>query len=228
MADRQNLQLHEEVLLLAIRDEASGFASHLTLNIALSGAILAELLLQGRIRLGGRKGNTVETVNAVSIGDPLTDECLRRIRNARWRTSASTWVQHFAGLRKLTQRVVEPLCRRGILRAEEKRAMLLFRRTVYRTIDPAPKREIVERMHDAIFSADVEVAPRTAVLVSLARNADLLRPAFDKKALRARKQRLEQIADGEAMGQAVKEVVDMATVLSIAAVSSAAVSSGTS
>ncbi len=211
-----------------MQDDASGFASHLTLNFALSGAILAELLLQGRIRLGGRKGNTVEAVNSVSVGDPLTDECLRQIRNARWRASASSWVQRFAGLRKLTQRVADPLCRRGILRAEEKRAMLLFKRTVYRTIDPAPKHETVERLHDAIFSDDGEIAPRTAVLISLAGNVDLLRLAFDKKALRTRKQRLKQIADGEAMGKAVKEVVDMAAALSIAAVTSATASSGTS
>ena len=46
------------------------------------------------------------------------------------------------------------------------------------------------------------------VLVSLANNAEILKVVFDKKELRRRKQRIEQIVNGEIMGRAAKEAIE--------------------
>ena len=45
------------------------------------------------------------------------------------------------------------------------------------------------------------------MLVSLANNAEILKVVFDKKELRRRKQRIEQIVNGEIMGRAAKEAI---------------------
>ena len=48
MATRRSLYLHEEILLLALKDEKGTFVAA-SYEMALGGAILAELLLQKRI-----------------------------------------------------------------------------------------------------------------------------------------------------------------------------------
>ena len=47
----------------------------------------------------------------------------------------------------------------------------------------------------------------TAVLVSLASNASILKVVFDKKKLKERKARIEKIANGEVTGQATKAAI---------------------
>ena len=131
MANRDQLLLHEEVLLLALKDEAGTVAFESMHEYAMAGAMLAELLLRHRIRLGGRKGKIVELVNCGSLGDPVIDECLQKIRDAERRARLETWVQRFAGVRNLTQRVAERLCGRGILRANEKTILLFFKREFF-------------------------------------------------------------------------------------------------
>ena len=118
------------------------------------------------------------------------------------------WVARFASIRKLTQRVAERLCEQGILRADEDKILLIFNRKIYPEIDPAPEREMIERLREAIFTESTEIDPRTAVLASLANSAGLLSQAFDKKALRQRKKRLKQIAAGEVVGKAVQESIN--------------------
>ena len=211
MANRDQLLLHEEVLLLALKDEAGTVAFESMHEYAMAGAMLAELLLRHRIRLGGRKGKIVELVNSGSLGDPVIDECLQKIRDAKRRARLETWVQRFAGVRNLTQRVAERLCDRGILRANEKTILLFFKKRIFPEVNPAPERELIERMRAAIFTDTADIEPRTAVLVSLARSADLLPIVFDKKSLRRRKKRLALITDGEATGKATQEAITAVT-----------------
>ena len=53
MIDRDRLTLHEEILLLALRDEEGTIASGTNYSYALGGAILAELILPRAYRRRG-------------------------------------------------------------------------------------------------------------------------------------------------------------------------------
>jgi hypothetical protein len=66
---------------------------------------------------------------------------------------------------------------------------------------------LIERLRKAIFSDIGEVDPRTAVLLSLAKSADLLKLVFDKKQLKGRKARIEQVVNGEMTGKATQEAI---------------------
>ncbi len=107
-------------------------------------------------------------------------ECLEKIRTAKRRAAPNTWTSRFAGIRNLQHRVAARLCSRGILRVEESKLLMVFKRKVYPEIDPVPEREIVDRLRDAVLS-DAEVGPRTAILVSLANVTNLLRPILGGK-----------------------------------------------
>ena len=204
--DRQ-LLLYEEIMLLALRDEqgtcASGYVEHLA-----SGAILADLLLSGRIAVEDSKKKLVSVREASPLGDSLIDACLQTIVDSGKQKSLQDWVSKFAATKDLRHRIALQLCASGILRADEDKILFLFTRRIYPEINPEPEQRIIDRLREAIFTDEGEVDPRTTVLVSLASGGDLLAQAFDRKELKNRKQRIEQIVAGELAGKAAKEVIE--------------------
>ena len=211
------LLLHEELMLLALHDTKGTFLGAHT-SIGLGGAIAAELLLQERIRIDeSRRRKIVDVRNIRRIGDPLIDECLKKIRDAKRRASLQTWITRFSCTSKLRHRVAGRLCERGILKADEKQLLVLFRRRIYPEIDPGPEQEIIERLRVAIFGNDREVEPRTVVLASLAKAVGLLNPIFGRKELRSRKQRIKSLAQGDLVGKATADAVAAAQAATAAA-----------
>ena len=206
MASEKSLFLYEEIMLLALRDEkgtiATGFPEHVV-----AGAILAELLLDNRITIEDTRKQLVNIINQRPVGDPVIDECIEKMATAKRRASLKAWVQKLADVKDLRHKVARQLCDRGILRAEEDKVLLLFKRRIYPEIDPAPEKKIIKRLRTAIFTDHHRLDPRTVVLVSLASGSDLLRQAFGRKELKTRKKRIEQIANGDMTGQATKEVI---------------------
>lgn len=207
MFDRNRLPLHEEILLLALRDEEGTIASGTMYQYAIAGAILSELMLQERIAVdeSGRK-KLATVLDPRPTGAPLLDECLDKIAAAKPKP-LDHWVGRFANIKNLKHRVAERLCDRGILHEEEGKILLIFTRRTYPETDPRPEQEIVERLRRTIFTDTRDLDPRTVVLVSLADSAGILKVVFDKKELKARKDRLEQVINGDLMGKAAKEAI---------------------
>jgi golgi phosphoprotein 3 len=212
MKKPDRLLLHEEVMLLALRDEEGTIEAGSMYNYAIGGAILAELLLDGRIEIdrSRSKKGVVNVVSDEPIGEPLIDELLGKIATAKRRASVQTWVTRFASVTDLKHRAGAGLRLRGILRMKEEKFLLLFTRRVYPEVDPAPERELSEKLREAISSDTAEVDPRTAVLISLARSAGLLKTVLDKKELKSRKARIERIVSDQVAGKATKDAIEAA------------------
>jgi len=208
MTHEDQLSLPEEIMLLALRDEEGTIEMGSMYQYAIGGTILAELLMRERIHLDSSKKKLVHLVNAKPLDDPLLDDCLTRIHDSKRAASAQTWVTRFANTKNLKHRLALQLCDRGILKADRDKILLLFTRRIYPEIDPRPENEMIERLRQAIFSEADHLDPRTVVLVSLAHSAGLLPMAFDKKDLKARKDRIERIIQGDALGQAAKEAIE--------------------
>ena len=73
------LHLHEEIMLLALRDKEGTVELGSMYGYALGGAILAELLLAGRISVEDGKRKLIDLVNDAAIGEPVIDDCLRKV-----------------------------------------------------------------------------------------------------------------------------------------------------
>lgn len=218
------LRFHEEILLLALRDEKGTLHSRASMHqYAMAGGLLAELLLAERIAVSDDKKKFVTVVNARPLGEPLLDECLSRIREAKRRQRLQTWVSRLARLKKLRHRVAAGLCRQGILKEDEDKVLLIFTCKLYPERDARCEQRIIERLRKAIFTEMRELDPRTAVLVSLANGAGLLAIPFDRKELRGRKKRIEQIAEGNLLGRATREAIRAAQAAAIAACTAASV-----
>ena len=205
---QNTLFLHEEVLLLALRDEEGTIASGALYQYAIGAALLAELLLSKRIEVeqsGKRK--LVNLVSPTLLGEPLIDECLEKVSSAKRRAVLQTWVSRFGCVKNLKHRVAQQLCRRGILRADEDKVLLVFTRKIYPEVNPEPENKLIERLRYAIFTDTRDIDPRTVVLLSLANSTGLLNVVFDKKKLKGRKARIKQIVDGEITGKAATEAI---------------------
>jgi len=205
---QNTLFLYEEILLLALRDEEGTIASGTMYQYAIGAALLAELLLSKRIEVeqsGKRK--LVNLISQSPLGEPLIDQCLEKVGGAKRRAVLQTWVSRFAGVKNLKHRVAQQLCKRGILRADEDKVLLLFTRKIYPEVNPGPERELIRRLEHAIFTETRDIDPRTVVLLSLANSTGLLKVVFDKKKLKGRKARIEQIVNGEITGKAATEAI---------------------
>lgn len=208
MTREATLSLPEEIMLLALHDEKGTTGLESMYQYAIGGAALAELLMRERIRVDTSRKKQVGVINAKPLGDPLLDECLTKLVEARKPAAAQTWVARFAGVKNLKHLLAERLCDRGILRADKDKVMLLFSRRTYPEIDPEPEQALVERLRQAIFTENNHLDPRTVVLVALANSASLLNNVFDKKDLKARKDRIARVVEGDAMAEATKEAIE--------------------
>lgn len=220
MRRRTELYAHEQLMLLALRDEEGTLESKASMHsYALGGALLSELSAHGRISIEDTKKALVDVANRQPLGEPVLDQCLERVADAKRRARASTWVQRFAGIRRLRHQVATGLCRKGILRDDEDRVLLFFTRKVYPTIDPVPERELLRRIRDAVNGDSPNIDPELALVVTVANAGGLLGSHFDKALLRRRKARLEAIADGDLIGAATKRAIQAAQQAAIAAAS---------
>lgn len=224
------LFLHEEIMLLALRDKEGTTVAGSMYAFAIGGAVLAELLLSKAIGIeqSGKK-KFVKILRGTSTDDPVLDEGLQKIKTAKRRATLQTWVSRFANLKNLKHRIATQLCRRGILRADEDKVLLIFTRKIYPEVDPGPEREVISRLQEAIFTTTRDIDPRTVILLSLAKSADLLRYVFDKKELKKQKARMEEIINGEATGTATKEAIEaMQAAVMVAAIMPAVITTTTS
>ncbi|MCK5407430.1 MAG: GPP34 family phosphoprotein, partial [Candidatus Krumholzibacteria bacterium] len=148
------LYLQEEIMLLTLRDKEGTIASGTNYQYAIGGAVLAELLLRNRVTVDEekRKKRFLRLVDSTPLGDPVIDECIQKVKTAKRRAQLQAWVSRFAGVKNAKHRVAEKLCRRGILRADEDKVLMIFSRKIYPEIDPEPEREIIDRLSDAIFT----------------------------------------------------------------------------
>lgn len=204
MAIPSALSLPEEILLLALRDKEGTIASGVWWSYGVGGAILAELLLRGKIAITDKR---VDVTDATRIGDPLLDEALATIGAAKRRAAPSKWASRFAGMKELKKRLAEPLVRRGVLRVDEDQVLWIFTRKIYPEVDPKPEKALISRLEKAITGDAVNLDPRTVATIAIANAIGALKVVFPKQLLKERKARLKSITAGDASSKAVQDAI---------------------
>ena len=203
-------------MLLALKDEEGTIASGTMYNYAVGGAIMAELLLSQSIAVDqSKRRKLVSVVSPQLLSDSLIDEWLMKMSSAKRRKTLQDWVSRVANTKDLKHRIALQLCQRGILKMDEKTILLLFTQRIYPEINPEPEREIINRLHNTIFTDTDDIDARTIVLLSLAKSANILPVIFGKKEIKQRKKRIEQIVNGDIAGKATKEAIEAAVMVAV-------------
>ncbi|WP_084962689.1 GOLPH3/VPS74 family protein [Thermoactinospora rubra] len=193
-----SVTIAEELLLLAhSEDEGRQLIDSTSLDAALSGAILAELALGGRVDLEGKK---VAVRDATPLGDEELDAALARIAEDGKERKPDWWIHKFHSA-KLRKRLLTRLADRGALSERKGKVLGVFPTTRWPEADGRIEAGVRERVASALAGADPDA--RTAVLVAIMHACKLDRKAFPG----ADKDRIKQIAEGRWAGDAVAKTI---------------------
>ena len=208
MIHQEQLPLYEEILLLALDDAQGTTPTGSMFANAMGGAMLAELAMDGLVKISDDKHKRITLVSGTIPSDPILAECVALVAGTKKPKKASDWVLKFGSLKDLKNRTARHLVVKGVLKEDTGTVLRIFKRTIYPEIDGGPERHLMGRLEQAIFTETPEVDQRTLVIVALARATNMLPTIFDKKKLKARKERLEQLSSGQMAGAATREAVE--------------------
>lgn len=208
---RRALRLHEQVLLIALREEDGKIDSKASFEyqMIMAAAMLAELTLLKKVAIPDDKKGKVELLDDSSTGNTVLDTALSKIEGSKKRTAAD-WASRLANMKDLRKETAENLCDKSVLKAEEGTIFFFFDKTYYPELDPKPERELISKLREAIFTETPDVDERTLILLALLYKSSMLEIPFDKKELKARKTRMEKLCSGDLIGQAAREAITAA------------------
>jgi Golgi phosphoprotein 3 GPP34 len=195
----------DELLLLGYDDAGEPAVGQPALDYALSGAVLVELALAGRIGISDKR---VDVLQDKPTGDEIVDDALARIAADDKRRKPNDWIGRLSdGLReKLLARQVEA----GVLRREKGKVLWVFPHTTYPTVDgETPEAEVATRHRlAAVLDSTERIEPRTAALCGLVVSSGMERKVFPDRPAKEVRKRLKAIADGDWASAAVKSAID--------------------
>jgi hypothetical protein len=183
-----------EKLLLLLLDRDGKLVSGSATGYLLAGALLADLVLRGRVDMAGQgdpvKPGRVLVRSPVPTGDSLLDDALDRVQRKQGDRPSSV----IGPLSKGTRRaVLERLITAGTIREASRNVLGLFPIRSWPSVDRRPAERARHAVHDVVEHG-MRPGPETAVLISLLLAGGVLhkvQPTTDRK---AQKQRAEQLA----------------------------------
>ncbi|WP_298802418.1 GPP34 family phosphoprotein [uncultured Pseudokineococcus sp.] len=214
------LTLPEELLLLVYDDE-KGTTWSTSLDTGLGGAVQLDLSLRGRVDVVD--GDLV-VVDATPTREPVLDGALAEVAATSRPRPPKRWLGPLG--REVRAAALERLVERGVLHREDDRVLWVLPRTRYPEADGGPEDRVRGRLHDAVVVGTTPDA-RTAALASLVKALSLRREVFPEADRRATDRRLEQLAEGEWAGAAVKRSLDEVVMTAVMVSTLAATSTAT-
>ncbi|MEU9836033.1 GPP34 family phosphoprotein [Streptosporangium sp. NPDC048047] len=189
----------EEVLLLALSErEGAQLVGSTDLDIALGGALLAELAAGGRVSLDDKK---VTVLDPTPLGDEEADAALARIAAENRSHKPDGWVYKLRS-GKLRERLLTRLAERGVLDEERSKILGIFPRTRHPERDPSAERAVRDRVLSVLDGAAPD--ERTAALIAVLHAAKIDRKAFPD----VDRRRFKEIARDHWVGDAVSKTID--------------------
>jgi hypothetical protein len=216
--------LAEDLLLLLLDDERGTVRGvTIDLRVPLGAAVLAELALEGAVRIdepASRWHAARVEATGVSPSDPVLADALAIVAE-KPRTVADLANRAGKGLR---DRLARRLADQGILERHDDTVLGLFPRTRWPAADAAHETEVRATLRGVLLDERVPDA-RTAVLAGVLGALDRIPAVLGLHGADARfaKRRAKEIADGDWASKAVRDAVRSAAAATTAAVTAATV-----
>jgi hypothetical protein len=196
----------EEILLLAL-DDRTGLLRPLpdhALRYALTGALLLELAIAGRIDtdLDG-----LYVIDASPTDEPLLDDLLQRLNRSDVPRTTTDWLNQLAwDLQDLSGTLLDRLVEKGLLRMDDRRILWVFGARRYPLQDDQEIREVSSRLRDLITS-DAIPDPDDAALIALVEACQLWDALFTEDELMRLRPRIEALVKLDLIGREVVQAI---------------------
>ena len=200
------LTFAEEILLLILDDDGSFLPTRGgAMEYILAGAVLMDLAFANRIDTDPEHLTCLDTT---PTGNPILDQALEHITNAGQPKDTRGWIETLAGqdTTEIRQQALASLIERGILEAQDKKFLWVFRARRYPTIDGRVEREVRLRISDVLLSDDIP-DPRDVAMICLVDASGFLRDIFTAGELERITPRVEQLRKMDLIGHEVSSVI---------------------
>ncbi|MCQ8184112.1 GOLPH3/VPS74 family protein [Parvularcula maris] len=219
----RDLSLSEELLVLLTGENGRSLSS--SVDLALAGCVLAELLLDGHLRVEGEgRRSRVHEVKPLVTDHPFYVSAWAAMAKKGFGKKPSTLVTA-VGSGKRTKLLREALASEGMLQREARR-FLFFRWNHYTLNDAAVRTGIIDELKNAL-SSDGPVDDGAAVLIALLSVTGTAKRVLGREFAREHRARIKDMADeaghaAEAVKQAIAAVQASAAVIASTAAVGAA------
>jgi hypothetical protein len=197
------LILAEELFILALDAEKGNIPGSLAsqLQYGLSGALLADLALMGKIGLDEKK--KLELLDWTLCGDDLLDRTLTKIVSSDRLRKMTHWVKLFSGNSKKTYKELgERLVEKGILQKESRKYLWVIPSDAFPEKDASAKYLIKNNLRAVVFTGKVP-DPYVLALLGLVKACNMLDNVFTKDELKMANKLVEQKIQDETIGREV-------------------------
>lgn len=199
---QQSLSIPEEILLLSLGETKGAIPDSKKFEVVLSASILMDLALQNRLDSDLEK---LILVKDTPTGDPVLDESIALMFKKQEDRDPAYWIAQIAlRSREFVEFILANLTVKRIVTIERKKVLWLFTSRKFPLLNDGEIKEIRNRVHTLIFS-DAIPDVKDIVLVSLLHYGDMLSAVFTSEEIIAGKERIEQIAKMDLIGQAISK-----------------------
>ena len=202
------LTLSEELFLLTLSEKKSSVAvsSVQALPVALVGAMLAELLVIGKIML--EDGEKVLLVTPSKTENDCFNHILSRIQKAKKPKKLTFWVEIFSTKpKKLEKSLVGSLIAKKVLKEKKKKLLWVIPFLDYSQADASAK--FWRKRHiRAIILAGEKIDPQSAALLSLLKSCNLLDYLFTNDEMHYARKRTEELINDPSLTGAYMAISD--------------------
>ena len=218
-----DLILAEQTLLIALDDDKGRETTQCGSDPGLAGALLLDLARLELVSVGA--DGKIVAVDGAQPGHELLRDAYTTIRQTSKPRNARGWVQRLPRkLGPLRQRLSRGIVQRGILSERRSRWFGVLPRTRFPTVDPAPERELRERLRDVLLVGR-EASEEEALLLGLLEPLGLINSLVARGERRAARKRAKAVAEQGLAGNAVRDAIhavqaEAAVVIGIAAAGS--------
>lgn len=220
--------LAEDLLLLLLDDESGSVHASSQVQVALGGAVLAELALLETVAIGEKAG-LLHKAKVQVVGGPPHDPVLLAAYEqvAEKERSAQDQVNRLG--KGLKDQLIARLVAAGIVEERRDRVLGLFPRTRWPEVDSRREEEVRRALSDVLLRG-VDPKPRTAALIALLSAIDQVHRVLEHDGVSNGevKTRAKSVAEGQWAAKGVADAIAATNAAVMAAVvTSAAATAGT-
>ena len=199
--------LYEELLLVSIHEDKGIFigSSMDGMKPGLAGAILAELVLTGKIRTTNNR--RLQLIDASQTNDLILDETLIALREMDKERKFGYWLNTLNQKpEKLRKQIIASLIQKGIMTQEDGRLIWVIPSPLNAEIKASTKYWVINRLRSNVLAQE-DIQLRDIALLGLVSACGLLELVFLRDERKLARQYINELVVGQAMKEPVIEAI---------------------